>query len=82
MAGDSGIGAILEKKAQKQAEKAQRADAGKVNRIAIEQDEFGHYTARYTEGGLVPEILRDKFTRKQMVLDRIQQHYGNLDLVI
>jgi len=82
MAGNSGIEAILEKKAQKQAEKAQRSDAGKVNRIAIEQDEFGFYSARYTEGGLVPEVLRNKFTRKHLVLDLIKNHYGNLDLVI
>lgn len=83
---DTGIAAILEKKAQKVAakeeRKKERADKGETNMLMLERDEFGLYYVRYTAGGLVPEVLRDKFTRKQVVLDVIRTHYGNTDLVL
>ena len=83
---DTGIAAILEKKAAKQAaaeeRKKERADKGEVNNLALERDEFGLYYVRYTAGGLVPEILRDKFTHKATILGVIRSHYGNTDLVV
>jgi hypothetical protein len=83
---DTGIAAILEKKAIKQAaaedRKKERADKGEVNTLALERDEFGLYYVRYTAGGLVPEVLRNKFTRKAAILDVVRAHYGNTDLVV
>lgn len=82
---DTGIEELLAKKAErKQAaeeRRKERSDKGEVNYLIIERSEHGLYSARYSAGGQVPEILRGYFTHKPKLLDAIAQYYGNLDLV-
>lgn len=82
---DTGIAELLAKKAERKVSaeerRKERSDKGEVNYLQLERSEHGLYSVRYVGGGLVPKCLNQFFTHKQKLLDTVQSHYGNLDLV-
>lgn len=49
--------------------KAEREEAGIVNKLLIERTPMGLYMCRYSMRGPVPDELKGFFTRKQRILD-------------
>jgi hypothetical protein len=70
---DTGISALLEKKAERVAarldKKAERAEQGIVNSLIIDREPSGLYYARYSLAGNVPDELKGMFTHKSRIVD-------------
>jgi len=57
-----------EKKQASKERKEEMAEAGIVNKLAIDRTPMGLYLARYTMRGQVPDELKGLFTRKERIL--------------
>lgn len=70
---DTGIAAIMERKAAKVARaeerKEEKKEAGVVNELVIERQPAGLYFCKYSQHGPVPDELKGLFTHKQRILD-------------
>ncbi len=70
---DTGIAAIMERKAAKLAKaeerKEERKESGVVNELVIERQPAGLYFCKYSQHGPVPDELKGLFTHKQRIID-------------
>ena len=68
-----------EKKLAAKERKEEMADAGIVNKLAIDRTPMGLYLARYTMRGQVPDELKGFFTRKERILAIAKQRGIEID---
>jgi hypothetical protein len=69
----------LEKKQAVKERKEEMAEAGIVNKLAIDRTPMGLYLARYTMRGQVPDELKGFFTRKERILAIAKQRGIEVD---
>jgi len=68
-----------EKKQAAKERKEEMAEAGIVNKLAIDRTPMGLYLARYTMRGQVPDELKGFFTRKERIIAIAKQRGIEID---
>ena len=68
-----------EKKQAAKERKEDMAEAGIVNKLAIDRTPMGLYLARYTMRGQVPDELKGFFTRKERIIAIAKQRGIEID---
>lgn len=66
---------------KKEAKKEAAASSTLVNKLASERTPEGMWYVRWTEGGMLPDVLKSKFTSKQHMLNAVNSYYGNLEIM-
>lgn len=61
--------------------KAQREEGIFVNKLIIDREPTGLYFVRWSEGGVLPEVLQTKFTSIRKIEDVVRVKYNSLDVL-
>jgi len=79
---------VADKTAKREAAKAKQVEARQEreegifnNKLIIERDPAGLYFVRWSEGGALPDVLKDKFTSIRRIENVVLGKYGSLEII-